>query len=311
MLAMGQRLKGRVHAVNVTDGSRAVMRMSSWAAAVLLQQQGVEAVCQVACRDRNRIALQADLIGVHALGLRNILALTGDPVKAGDHPEARAVFEQALRADPENLVALRVLGDIAKRRGDPAAARRWYERVLEADPRNDDIASQLKDLALPSSEPRPFRPPTLEAGARLANAAAAGAAVRDRMPDLPPPDEDDPFAFPASIDAADGPPLLEVAAGDWVAEPPAVTPAEGMAGATDAEGAEAEFEEGLLAPMAWPDTADLVARRLTPRALPAFPMPVDDETIAAFGRERYDPPAPPRQEDVMAAFLDAAQEDQI
>lgn len=93
MLAMGQLLKGRVHAVNVTDGSRAVMRMSSWAAALLLQQQGVEAVCQVACRDRNRIALQADLMGAHALGLRNILALTGDPVKAGDHPEARSVFD--------------------------------------------------------------------------------------------------------------------------------------------------------------------------------------------------------------------------
>jgi methylenetetrahydrofolate reductase (NADPH) len=93
MLAMGQRLKGRVHAVNVTDGSRAVMRMSSWAAALLLQQQGVEAVCQMACRDRNRIALQADLMGVHALGLRNVLALTGDPVKAGDHPEARGVFD--------------------------------------------------------------------------------------------------------------------------------------------------------------------------------------------------------------------------
>ncbi|WP_278000548.1 methylenetetrahydrofolate reductase [Nodosilinea sp. LEGE 07298] len=93
MLAMGQLLKGRVHAVNITDGSRAVMRMSSWAAALLLQQQGVEAVCQVACRDRNRIALQADLMGAYALGVRNILALTGDPVKAGDHPEARGVFD--------------------------------------------------------------------------------------------------------------------------------------------------------------------------------------------------------------------------
>lgn len=93
MLAMGQMLKGRVHAVNVTDGSRAVMRMSSWAAALLLQQQGIEAVCQMACRDRNRIALQADLMGAHALGLRNVLALTGDPVKAGDHPEARSVFD--------------------------------------------------------------------------------------------------------------------------------------------------------------------------------------------------------------------------
>ncbi len=93
MLAMARGLKGRVHAVNVTDGSRAVMRMASLAAAVLLQQEGVEAICQMACRDRNRIALQADLLGAHALGLRNLLTLTGDPVKAGDHPEARGVFD--------------------------------------------------------------------------------------------------------------------------------------------------------------------------------------------------------------------------
>lgn len=93
MLAMAQQLKGRVHAVNITDGSRAVLRMSSLAASVLLQQAGIEPVCQVACRDRNIIALQSDLMGAHALGLRNILALTGDPVKAGDHPTARPVFE--------------------------------------------------------------------------------------------------------------------------------------------------------------------------------------------------------------------------
>jgi methylenetetrahydrofolate reductase (NADPH) len=93
MMAMAERLKGRVHAVNITDGSRAVMRMSSLAAAVLLQQRGVEPICQMACRDRNRIALQADLLGAYALGIRNILALTGDPVKAGDHPDARSVFD--------------------------------------------------------------------------------------------------------------------------------------------------------------------------------------------------------------------------
>ena len=93
MLAMAQLLKGRVHGVNVTDGSRAVLRMSSLAASVILQQHGVEAICQVACRDRNAIGLQADLMGAHALGIRNILALTGDPVKAGDHPNARPVFE--------------------------------------------------------------------------------------------------------------------------------------------------------------------------------------------------------------------------
>ena len=93
MITMGQLLRGRVHAVNVTDGSRAVMRMSSLASAVILYQQGIEPICQVACRDRNCIALQADLLGAHALGIRNILALTGDPVKAGDHPDARSVFD--------------------------------------------------------------------------------------------------------------------------------------------------------------------------------------------------------------------------
>ncbi|MEH2159650.1 MAG: methylenetetrahydrofolate reductase [Nostoc sp.] len=93
MIQMAATLKGRVHAVNVTDGSRAVLRMSSLIASVILSQNGIEPICQVACRDRNRIALQSDLMGAHALGIRNILALTGDPVKAGDHPDARAVFD--------------------------------------------------------------------------------------------------------------------------------------------------------------------------------------------------------------------------
>lgn len=93
MIEMAQQLKGRVHAVNITDGSRAVMRMSSLVSALLLLQEGIEPVYQVACRDRNAIGLQADLLGAHALGIRNVLALTGDPVKAGDHPKSRPVFE--------------------------------------------------------------------------------------------------------------------------------------------------------------------------------------------------------------------------
>lgn len=93
MLKMAQLLKGRVHAVNITDGSRAVLRMCPLAASVILLQHGIEPICQVACRDRNRIGLQADLMGANALGIRNILALTGDPVKAGDHPDCKAVFD--------------------------------------------------------------------------------------------------------------------------------------------------------------------------------------------------------------------------
>ncbi len=93
MLEMAQGLKNRVHAVNITDGSRAVVRMSPVVASAILLQHGIEPICQIACRDRNRIGLQADLMGAHALGIRNILALTGDPVNAGDHPDAKSVFD--------------------------------------------------------------------------------------------------------------------------------------------------------------------------------------------------------------------------
>ncbi|MDJ1168412.1 methylenetetrahydrofolate reductase [Roseofilum sp. BLCC_M154] len=93
MIEMAQHLKGRVHAVNITDGSRAVLRMCPLAASVLLLQQGIEPICQVACRDRNRMGIQADLMGAHALGIHNILALTGDPPKAGDYADGRPVFE--------------------------------------------------------------------------------------------------------------------------------------------------------------------------------------------------------------------------
>jgi methylenetetrahydrofolate reductase (NADPH) len=92
-LAAAGALRGWVHAVNVTDGSRAMMRMSSLALCRLLLDAGIEPVLQLACRDRNRIALQAELLGAHALGVRNVLCLTGDPVRAGDQPGARPVNE--------------------------------------------------------------------------------------------------------------------------------------------------------------------------------------------------------------------------
>ncbi len=93
MVEMASSLKGRVHAVNITDGSRAVMRMSPLAAAVILMKHGIEPICQFACRDRNQIGLQGDLLGAHALGIHNVLALTGDPMTAGDYPKSKAVFD--------------------------------------------------------------------------------------------------------------------------------------------------------------------------------------------------------------------------
>ncbi|MDE5084844.1 MAG: methylenetetrahydrofolate reductase [Trichodesmium sp. St18_bin1] len=121
MIQMAKTLKGRVHAVNITDGSRAVLRMSSLVASIILKNHGLEPICQVACRDRNRIALQADLMGASALGLHNILALTGDPVKAGDHEKARSVFD---------MESIRLLQMIAKLN----QGMDWNEKTLPDGP---------------------------------------------------------------------------------------------------------------------------------------------------------------------------------
>lgn len=86
-------LVDRVHAINLTDCSRAVLRMSSLAACALVLREGGDPVLQMTCRDRNTLALQADLIGAAGIGVRSVLALTGDGVRHGDHPEARPVFE--------------------------------------------------------------------------------------------------------------------------------------------------------------------------------------------------------------------------
>ena len=92
-LKIAQLLKDKVHAVNITDGSRAVMRMCSLAMSKLLLENGIEPVMQISCRDRNKIALQSDILGANALGIKNILCITGDSVKAGDQQDAKAVHQ--------------------------------------------------------------------------------------------------------------------------------------------------------------------------------------------------------------------------
>ncbi len=92
-LKIAQLLKYKVHAINITDGSRAVMRMCSLAMSRLLLENGIEPVMQISCRDRNKIALQSDILGANALGIKNILCITGDSVKAGDQQSAKSVHE--------------------------------------------------------------------------------------------------------------------------------------------------------------------------------------------------------------------------
>lgn len=86
-------LKGVVDAVNVTDGASARSHMSNVVAASLLVQNGIEPILQFTCRDRNRIALQSDLLGAGAMGVHNILVLGGDDPKQGDQPDAKPVFD--------------------------------------------------------------------------------------------------------------------------------------------------------------------------------------------------------------------------
>jgi methylenetetrahydrofolate reductase (NADPH) len=94
-------LKPAVTAVNLTDGASARVRMSSSAAAIHVKQMGIEPILQVTCRDRNRIALQSDLLGVAAFGVANVLVLTGDSVEAGDDRDAKPVFD----LDSRQLIA--------------------------------------------------------------------------------------------------------------------------------------------------------------------------------------------------------------
>jgi len=88
-----EHLRGKVTAINVTDIQSAVMRFGGLATCHLLVERGLEPVFQVVCRDRNRLALQSDLLSAYALGIRNVLCLTGDHNVLGDHPDSKPVFD--------------------------------------------------------------------------------------------------------------------------------------------------------------------------------------------------------------------------
>jgi methylenetetrahydrofolate reductase (NADPH) len=145
-------LRGWVDAVNVTDNAGAHVRMASWAGSLLAAQAGVEPVMQVTCRDRNRLALQSDLLAAGALGIPNLLLMTGDHPRFGDHPDATPVFDldgigliQAARTMRDEGVLLS---------GRPLSVRPdWLIGAVE----------------------NPFAPPTGQRAAILGKRAAAGA----------------------------------------------------------------------------------------------------------------------------------------
>ena len=86
-------LKGSVHAINLTDNAGAMAHMSSLAGSAIVLSSGIDPIFQITCRDRNRLAIQSDLMGASALGINNILTLGGDPIKSGNQPDAKAVFD--------------------------------------------------------------------------------------------------------------------------------------------------------------------------------------------------------------------------
>ncbi|MCR4405985.1 MAG: methylenetetrahydrofolate reductase [Anaerolineae bacterium] len=146
-------LKGYVDAVNITDCQTAVVRMSSMAVAVMLLRLGLEPTMQMTCRDRNRIAIQSDLLGAAALGIKNLLCLTGDHQVFGNHPTAKNVFD---------LDSMQLLSMVKGLRDD----RRFQcgDEVKGPEPR-----FFIGAAANPFADPFDFRP------YRLAKKAKAGA----------------------------------------------------------------------------------------------------------------------------------------
>jgi methylenetetrahydrofolate reductase (NADPH) len=106
LLKDAEMIKERVDAINVTDLQSSVMRLGSMAVCHMLTDIGIDPIFQVTCRDRNRLALQSDLLSAWVLGIRNILALTGDHPTLGDHPTAKPVF------DLDSVTLLKVIGTL-------------------------------------------------------------------------------------------------------------------------------------------------------------------------------------------------------
>jgi methylenetetrahydrofolate reductase (NADPH) len=147
-----QFLKGIVDAVNLTDNQTAIVRMSSVAAARILVEEGLEPVMQMTCRDRNRLSMQGDLLGAYALGVRNVLALSGDHQVFGNHPTAKNVH------DVDSMQLIKMIRDMG------AGSFQNGDKIV-----GGGMAMLVGAAANPFADPFDFRP------YRLAKKVAAGA----------------------------------------------------------------------------------------------------------------------------------------
>jgi methylenetetrahydrofolate reductase (NADPH) len=139
-----EKLDGFVDACNVTDNQTSVVRMSSVAACRILKEHGMEPVLQMVCRDRNRIAMQSDLLGAYALGIRNVLALSGDHQRFGDHFTAKNVY------DIDSIQFIRMI----RRMGDE-------KKFASGDDIKGDFQMFVGAAWNPFGDPRPIRVPRL------------------------------------------------------------------------------------------------------------------------------------------------------
>jgi 5,10-methylenetetrahydrofolate reductase len=135
-------LRGNCDAVNITDNQTAIVRMSSIGAGALVVQEGLEPVIQMTCRDRNRLAIQSDLLGAYALGMRNLLCLTGDHQTFGNHPNSKNVFD---------IDSLQLLSIVARMRD---------EQIFQSGDKFKGIEPRffVGAAAAPFADPIDFRP---------------------------------------------------------------------------------------------------------------------------------------------------------
>jgi 5,10-methylenetetrahydrofolate reductase len=138
-------LKGRVAAISVPSLQGGIMRMSSWAACQYLHKKGYETICEISCAHQNRLAIQAELLGAHLVGLENVIAALGDDPKLGDHPEAKAVFDIDLLELLEAIKKLRTGYDMSG--GDLEGAPRFcLGAKLDASAQGHVLDLEMKEM---------------------------------------------------------------------------------------------------------------------------------------------------------------------